>query len=220
MIVIGRRLMRMRLKADFAKADDNERMARDEENKAEKELQDAKGPSKRSVAVRKLKTAKEVREKASNIVKKYAVRKEKHNNEAELAHACRGSTTLRVVQCAELGDKLCPFSEHGKNCNNSQLLDLCRCVGEHGLGLPAFGPNILRKIHVTSVMTVCYQLGINKDDDTVLNHVALGRHGEYEKRKAYDLAKADNADFWYHRNFEVHQERYQKEEFVREQNAA
>lgn len=58
--------------------------------------------------------------------------------------------------------------------------------------MPAFGPNILRTIHVTAVMTVCARLGINKNDDRVLNHFALTRHGEYEMRKAYDLAKADN----------------------------
>lgn len=131
---------------------------------------------------------------ASNEVNKYGVRKEGNENRDELARLCRKRGKARVVGCAELGDKLCPFTEYGKNYTGSQLRDLYKHVGQYGLVLPALGPNILRTIHVTSVMTVCYQLGIPQSDDRVLNHFALGRHGEYEMRKAYNLAKADNSN--------------------------
>lgn len=194
MIVIGRRLMRIRLQENFAAAKTKEKAAQEEEQQARKKLGVATGRTEVTVAEKELKKATESLKTASNEVKKYGVRKEENENQDELARLCRRRGKARVVGCAELGDKLCPFTEYGKNYTGSQLRDLYKHVGQYGLGLPAFGPNILRTIHVTSVMTVCYQLGIPQSDDRVLNHFALGRHGEYEMKKAYNLAKADNSN--------------------------
>lgn len=193
MAVIGRRLMRIRLQEDFAIAKTNEGAAREEEQRAREKLNDAE-PNEVTVAKKELNKATESLKKASSVTNKYCVRKEENDNEDDLARLGRRRGQSRAVGCAELGDKLCPFSNYGKNYNGKQLHDLYKHVGQYCLGLPAFGPNILRMIHVTSVMTVCYRLGINQADDRVLNHFALGRHGEYEMRKAYNLAKADNSN--------------------------
>lgn len=198
MLVIGRRLMKNRLAENFAAAKADETAAREAEKNAGEQLMAAKGPREVTVAQKVLAKAKESLAKASRVVQNYAPKKQEHNNDQERARTS-DRTNLRqrksrVLEFAELGDKVCPFTEYGKNYNGSQLGALYRHVGQSGLGLPAFGPNILRTIHVTAVMNVCYQLGINQADDRVLNHFALGRHGEYEMRKAYNLAKSDNSN--------------------------
>lgn len=92
---------------------------------------------------------------------------------------------------AELGDKVCPFTKYGKSYNSDKLRDLYKYAGKYTLGLAAFGPNILRSIHVTDVMNLCYKLGISENDPRLVRHFALARHGEFERRRAYNLAKMD-----------------------------
>lgn len=101
----------------------------------------------------------------------------------------------RVVEPAELGDKAAPFTNYGKNYTSDQLHAMYQRVGRYALGLPSFGPNILRTVHATTVMTLCYQMGINVDDQMVKDHFALARHGEYEMQRSYNLIKNENADY-------------------------
>ncbi|CAM9311581.1 unnamed protein product, partial [Hapterophycus canaliculatus] len=188
MIVIGRRLMRIRLQENFAAAKANER------KNAEENLKVAVGTKEVTVAQSVLEKAKTSVMKASREVKLYAPRNEENDNDEERLRTSRGKRKTRLIRFAEPWDKVCPFTEYGKSYDGRQLRDLYQSVGEYGLGLPAFGPNILRTIHVTLVMNVCYQLGTNQSDDRVLNRFALGRHWKYEMRKAYNLAKADNSN--------------------------
>lgn len=53
----------------------------------------------------------------------------------------------------ELEENMGPITEFGKTYNRTQLYTLYRYVGRHCLGLPAFGPNIFRTMHVTAVLT-------------------------------------------------------------------
>lgn len=115
MIVIGRRLMRMRVEAGLAEARANEEEARGKVREAERESKDAKGSPEPPRAEKRLRAATDVLNKACNEVERYAVRKEEHVNEAELARKRGRMKAPRVVQYGEFGDKLCPFTEYGKN---------------------------------------------------------------------------------------------------------
>lgn len=101
----------------------------------------------------------------------------------------------RGLEHAELGDKAAPFTKYGKNYSNDQLRDMYQRVGWFALGLPAFGPNILRTVHVTTIMTLCYHMDIKVDDQRVKDHFALARHGEYEMQRSYNLIKAETAPY-------------------------
>lgn len=97
------------------------------------------------------------------------------------------------LEPAELGDKVAPFTKYGKNYNDSQLYEMYNRVGKLALGLPSFGPNILRTVHVTAVMTLCYCLDINLSDQRIQDHFALARHGMYEMKRSYNLVKQEKA---------------------------
>ncbi|CAN0312736.1 unnamed protein product, partial [Hapterophycus canaliculatus] len=195
MLVIGRRLMRMRLQENYKAACAEQQLAREQQRDAEGRLAKAIDSDEFSEddARRDLAAASESFKRADKEVQQYAPRdSEKADQEDRVRN--RRRRQARVLQFAELGDKAAPFTKYGKNYNDGQLRSMYLHVGKYALGLPAFGPNILRTIHVTTVMTVCYTLGIPQSDDRVLNHFALARHGEYEMRKAYNLAKSDNVN--------------------------
>lgn len=66
-----------------------------------------------------------------------------------------------------------------------------RYVGTYLLGLPAFGPNILRSMHVTAVLTKAVKEGKKHDDPEVVNLFSLARHGIFEREKTYNTVKHD-----------------------------
>ena len=182
MLVIGRRLMRLRLQENYQKACDELERAREQYD-----VEKGRGGKQAAAASKRLK-------KAEGEVKKYAVKKIDRSAQADKVKNNRRSQT-RVLRDAELGDKAAPFTKYGKNYTNDQLLKMYKHVGKYALGLPAFGPNILRTIHVTTVMTLCYQMDISVDDQRVKDHFALARHGEYEMRRSYNLVKTDNVEY-------------------------
>lgn len=90
-----------------------------------------------------------------------------------------------------LTEKLCPFTENGEAYNNSKMYDLYQYVGRRALGIPFFGLNVLRSVHVTKVVRHCLLNGIDPNHPDVVRLFALARHGEDERIKTYDLMKAD-----------------------------
>lgn len=160
MLVTGRRLMRRRLQENY-------QVALGELEKAENS-----GDKKNINRVKKE-------------VQRYAPREEEKSAHNELVRRIgRSQVAARDIVYAELGDKVAPLTKYCKMYNDKQLYNMYLYVGKYASGLPAFGPNILRTVHVTTVMTACYKLGIPSDDARVVNHFALARHGEYERRRA------------------------------------
>ena len=91
----------------------------------------------------------------------------------------------------ELGENIGPITEFGKTYNRTQLYHLFRYVGKYFLGLPAFGPNILRSMHVTAVLIKAIAQGKKYDDPEVKDIFALARHGQFYREKTYNMVKAD-----------------------------
>lgn len=158
--------------------------------RAEGEVKEAKA----SAASKDLARAKASLKKAQAEVKEYMPKAIDTTAKKDRERNVRRSPG-RVVEPAELGDKAAPFTKYGKNYTSDQLHAMYQRVGRYALGLPSFGPNILRTVHVTTVMTLCYQMGINVDDQMVKDHFALARHGEYEMQRSYNLIKVENADY-------------------------
>lgn len=172
--------MTMRLKQNYEKACGELKLAK-------ANLAEAKTTGDRKKATTSLTHAeKEVKEYEPKAIDKSA----QQDREKDTV-----SSLQKVLQPAELGDKAAPFTMYGKTYNNNQLYAMYQRVGWYALGLPAFGPNILRTIHVTTVMTLCYQLEISLDDQRIKDHFALARHGEYEMRRSYNLTKSENTPF-------------------------
>ena len=90
-----------------------------------------------------------------------------------------------------LTDKLCPFTEDGQAYDRAKLFDMYKYVGMRALGIPFFGPNVLRTVHVTKVVRHCLLKGIDPDHPDVVRLIALARHGEDERMKTYNLMKAE-----------------------------
>lgn len=178
MLVIGRRLMRLRLQENYQKACDELERAMERHNKEK-----GRGGEGAATALRLLK-------KKEGEVNRYSVKKVERSAQADRVLNDRRSKP-GLLSDAELGDKAAPFTKYGKNYTNDQLLTMYKHVGQYALGLPAFGPNILRTIHVTTVMTLCHSLNIAVDDECIKDHFALARHGEYEMQRSYDLLKSD-----------------------------
>lgn len=107
-----------------------------------------------------------------------------------------GASDERVVKeknkySVELGENIGPITEFGKCYSGDQLWRLFKYVGKYTLGLPSFGPNILRTMHVTAVMIRAIKLNKRHDDPEIVRLFALARHGEFERQKSYNLVKAD-----------------------------
>lgn len=98
---------------------------------------------------------------------------------------------LRKKYAVELEENMGPITEFGKTYNRTQLYTLYRYVGSHCLGLPAFGPNILRSMHVTAVLGNAFEEGKKHDDPEIVNLFALARHGIFEREKMYNMVKRD-----------------------------
>ena len=64
----------------------------------------------------------------------------------------------------EFGENIGPITEFGASYGRGQLYTLFKYVGRHCLGLPAFGPNILRSMHVTAVLIKAIDQGKKYDD--------------------------------------------------------
>lgn len=90
-----------------------------------------------------------------------------------------------------LAEKVGPFNKNGKCYGNKELYELFKYVGKRALGLPFFGPNILRTVHVTRVVKYCIKNGIDSNHPDVVRLFALARHGEHERKRSYDSLKAD-----------------------------
>lgn len=60
-----------------------------------------------------------------------------------------------------LTEKIGSFDEKGKVYDNNKLYNLFKYVGKRALGLPFFGPIILRTIHVTKVVRYCVENNID-----------------------------------------------------------
>ncbi|CAN0417853.1 unnamed protein product [Ectocarpus sp. 12 AP-2014] len=102
------------------------------------------------------------------------------------------SKRMNAIGCKyQLTEKLCPFTEDGEAYDNSKLYDLYKYVGRRALGIPRFGPNILRSVHVTKVVRYCLLNDIDPNHSDVVRLFALARHGEDERVKTYDLMKAE-----------------------------
>lgn len=91
----------------------------------------------------------------------------------------------------ELGENIGPITEFGQNYSRTQLYRLFRYVGRYCLGLPAFGPNILRSMHVTAVLIKAIKAGKKYDDPEIKDIFALARHGLFYREKTYNMVKAD-----------------------------
>lgn len=91
----------------------------------------------------------------------------------------------------DLGKNIGPITEFGQTYNRSKLYVLFRYVGKHCLGLPAFGPNILRSMHVTAVLIMAIRVGKKYDDPEMKDIFALARHGQFYREKTYNMVKAD-----------------------------
>ncbi|CAM9544386.1 unnamed protein product [Ectocarpus sp. 8 AP-2014] len=91
----------------------------------------------------------------------------------------------------ELGTNIGPITEFGKNYSRAQLYNLFKYVGKYCLGLPSFGPNILRSMHVTAVLIKAVEQGKKYDDPEIKDIFALARHGQYYREKTYNMVKAD-----------------------------
>lgn len=161
MLVIGRRLMRLRLQENYQEACDELERAREQHG-----VEEGRGGKGAAAALRLLK-------KKEGEVKKYAPKAIDRSARVDRVLNARRSKP-GVLGDAELGDKAAPFTKYGKNYTNDQLTDMYRHVGKYALGLPAFGPNILRTIHVTTVMTLCHRLNISIDDQCIKDHFCAG----------------------------------------------
>ena len=91
----------------------------------------------------------------------------------------------------ELGENIGPITEFGRNYSRTQLYSLFRYVGKYCLGLTAFGPNILRSMHVTAVLIKAIKQGKKYDDPEIKDIFALARHGQFYREKTYNMVKAD-----------------------------
>lgn len=161
--------------------------ARSQVQKAQTNLADAERHSTKDGVVK----ARKILAAAERQLAEYAPTESERKNEEDRAKAEKRDP--REIGYAELGDKVCTFTAYGKNYDQGMLSDMYKYVGEYYLGLPAFGPNILRSIHVTDVMEVCYKIGIHYNDQRLVRHFALARHGEYERKKAYNGHTMDMA---------------------------
>lgn len=133
--------------------------------------------------------ARKILAAAERQLAEYAPTESERTNEEERANA--ENRVKREIRPAELGDKVCVFTPYGKNYDVGMLNAMYKYVGEYYLGLPAFGANILRTIHVTDVMGWCYKQGIPFDDQRLVRHFALARHGEFERKRAYNCNTMD-----------------------------
>lgn len=77
----------------------------------------------------------------------------------------------------ELGENIGPITKFGKNYSRTQLYNLFKYVGKYCLGLPSFGPNILRSMHVTAVLIKAIDQGKKYDDPEIKDIFALARRG-------------------------------------------
>lgn len=91
----------------------------------------------------------------------------------------------------ELGVNIGPITEFGKNYSRTQLCNLFKYVGRYCLGLPCFGANILRTMHVTAVLIKAIEQGKKYDDPEIKDIFALARHGQFYREKTYNAVKAD-----------------------------
>lgn len=174
--------MRLRLQENYQKACDELERATEKHG-----VEEGRGGKGAAAALRLLK-------KKEGEVKKYAPKAIDTSAQADRDLNAR-RVQSGVLRDAELGDKAAPFTVYGKNYSNDQLFSMYNHVGKYALGLPAFGPNILRTIHVTTVMTLCHRLNISVDDQCIKDHFALARHGEYEMQRSYDLVKSDTQPY-------------------------
>lgn len=91
----------------------------------------------------------------------------------------------------ELGENIGHITEFGKNYSRTQLYRLFKYVGRYFLGLPAFGPNILRSMHVTGVLIKAIKQGKKYDDPEIQDLFALARHGQFYRENNYNMVQAD-----------------------------
>ncbi|CAN0342228.1 unnamed protein product [Ectocarpus sp. 6 AP-2014] len=178
MMVIGRRLMRKHLES-------NCKHARSRVQKAKTNLADAERHSTKDGVVK----ARKILAAAERQHAEYAPTRLEKQNEQDRAIAEKRDP--REIGYAELGDKVCTFTAYDKNYDQGMLNDMYKYVGEYYLGLPAFGPNTLRSIHVTDVMEVCCQIGIPYNGQRLVRHFALSRNGEFERKRAYNGSTMD-----------------------------
>lgn len=158
----------------------NYKDARSQVQKAQTNLADAERNSTKDGVVK----ARKILAAVERQLAEYAPTESERKNEKDRAKAEK--RVEREIGHAELGDKVCTFTAYGKNYDQGMLNDMYKYVGEYYLGLPAFGSNVLRSIHVTDVMEVCYKIGIHYNDQRLVRHFALARHGEFERKRAYN----------------------------------
>lgn len=91
----------------------------------------------------------------------------------------------------DLEENMGPINEFGKTYNRTQLYHLYRYVEGYCLGLPAFGLNILRSMHVTAVLTRAVKKNKKHDDPEIVNLFAQARHGIFEREKTWNMVKRD-----------------------------
>lgn len=194
MMGIGRRLMKINLEVGFRRAKANlvaiRASTKTQVEKAQRAVETSRGSEELQQAEKDLERVTKPLAAAIRRLNEYSPTKEEKNNESE--RAVYEGREKRTIECAELGGKVCPFTKNGESYNSDKLRDLYKYAGKYTLVLPAFGRNILRSVHVTDVMNLCYNPGISKNDPRIVRHFALARHGEFERRGACNLAKIDN----------------------------